>query len=138
MLELLGRYHEQPPATQRKCKHSVGACSFKQGQDLSQRFQSALALSQAAGTDPWKRSVYLWTDLGLCNTTIMLLSGFTVRTILKPHFSQNTRLVCLFFSSVFGSCILVCTGILTQILPALRQSLVQCMWTCLIICLICT
>lgn len=52
-----GRYHDQTPATQRKCKRSERPCIFKQGQDLSQRFQSALELSQPAGTDLWNCSI---------------------------------------------------------------------------------
>lgn len=91
MFAFLGRYHDQTPATQRKCKHSERACNFKQGQDLSQRFQSALALSRPAGMNPWNCSVYLQTDCGLCDDASLspwdLLSG-----IFELNFSRDSHI----------------------------------------------
>lgn len=51
--------------TKRKCEHSERARSFKQGWDLSQRFQSALALSLPAGVHLPKSCIYLQTHCGL-------------------------------------------------------------------------
>lgn len=58
-----------------------GHATSNGGQDLSRRFQSALALSQPAGMDPWDCSVYLQTDCRLCGDASLSPGGFTVRNI---------------------------------------------------------
>lgn len=68
-----------------------------------ERFQSALALSQPAGTDPRNCSVYLRANSGLCNTrkTLLWVCRICCQEYSGLHFSQDAHVkvltICAFW-----------------------------------------